>query len=86
MSNEEIINCLCGEDYLSSEFIDLLKSYDLTFSDGLEIREELFRESKYIKGNFDERKGSLMRLFLGEILILYRKNHTQTILYAGLPN
>ena len=79
MSNEEIINCLCGEDYLSSKFINLLKSYDLTFSDGLEIREELFRESEYIKGNLDERKGSLMRQFIGEIVILYRKNHTQTI-------
>lgn len=70
MSNEEIIYNLCGEEELSPKFIDLLKSYDLTETDGLEIKESLIEESKYIEG-----KDGVMRFFAGEIVILYRKNH-----------
>lgn len=73
MSHEEIIYNLCGEDELSPKFIDLLKSYDLTENDGLEIKETLIEESKYIEG-----KDDIMRSFVGEIVILYRKNHKET--------
>ena len=66
MSNEEIIYNLCGEEELSPKFIDLLKSYDLTENDGLEIKESLIEESKYIEG-----KDDIMRSFVGEIVILY---------------
>ena len=72
MSNEEIIYNLCGEEELSPKFIDLLKSYDLTENDGLEIKESLIEESKYIEG-----KEGVMRFFVGEIVILYRKNETR---------